>query len=142
MLIAFAYLCLFIPTMVCGGEDLSVAVSSKGTENLDGGQKVTLRTSYKNEWRIDILSSRYIYYIYNRCDELSNTREIANVFKIDLTNPKYKLELAYFDKAQMLTLSTAAKKSKWIIDGINGGYEPEAIYQTRWYFEKMTLMLW
>ncbi len=49
MLIAFAYLCLFIPTMVCGGEDLSVAVSSKGTENLDGGQKVTLRTSYKNE---------------------------------------------------------------------------------------------
>lgn len=126
ILTVLAYLCLFIPTMACG--DSVDAEPLKETESTNGEQKATLQLTYKDEWRIDTISQGYIYYIYNRYDMLSDARQIVNVLEIDLTNPKYKLELAYYDRVQMPTLSVVSKEHKGTIGGINGGYEPEAIY--------------
>ena len=80
----------------------------------------------KDGWTIDTVAPGLIYYNFEKFDDVSNAYQIVNVLELDLTNPKYELELRYTSNG--IALSDAIKGTKTAIAGINAGHEPEAIY--------------
>ena len=84
----------------------------------------TLQKNVQDEWKIDSIDDGFIYYNYERYDDVSKAQQIVNVLEIDLLSNKYKVEFTYNNGD---SLSTTAQV-RGAIGGINGGYEQEAIY--------------
>ena len=84
----------------------------------------TLQKNVQDEWKIDSIDDGFIYYNYERYDDVSKAQQIVNVLEIDLLSNKYKVEFTYNNGD---SLSTTAQL-RGAIGGINGGYEKDAIY--------------
>ncbi|WP_195407612.1 phosphodiester glycosidase family protein [Bacteroides congonensis] len=85
----------------------------------------TLLKDVQSEWKIDSIDDGFIYYNYERYDDVSNANQIINVLEVDLTSNKYNVQFTWHPSGD--TLSHAAQL-RGAIGGVNGGYEPEAIY--------------
>ena len=53
----------------------------------------TLQKNVQDEWKIDSIDDGFIYYNYERYDDVSKAQQIVNVLEIDLLSNKYKVEL-------------------------------------------------
>lgn len=55
----------------------------------------TLQKNVQDEWKIDSIDDGFIYYNYERYDDVSKAQQIVNVLEIDLLSNKYKVEFTY-----------------------------------------------
>ena len=76
----------------------------------------TLQKNVQDEWKIDSIDDGFIYYNYERYDDVSKAQQIVNVLEIDLLSNKYKVEFTYNNGD---SLSTTAQV-RGAIGGING----------------------
>lgn len=97
---------------------------NRRTDNPSVVKVPTLQKNVQDEWKIDSIDDGFIYYNYERYDDVSKAQQIVNVLEIDLLSNKYKVEFTYNNGD---SLSTTAQV-RGAIGGINGGYEQEAIY--------------
>lgn len=106
--------------------DKEEEVSLPVTPDPDAPKVPTLLDDAGGKWQTTTLDNGLTLYTFTGYDEITGASQIVNALEVDLSNPEYSIKFAY--AAGGSTNSDMVKKEPSAIAGINGGYEPEAIY--------------
>ena len=140
------WIAVFLPLLVwsCGGKDplpdlIPPPPTPSGEESGQGGQggggdtppaweanrgKV-VRPSAGNGWTVSSVREGITYYAYSGKDAVTGVSQEAFAVDVDLSNPKYKVELTYTIPA---AVTSDVHKNHNAIATINAGYEAGSIF--------------
>lgn len=116
---------IYLPLVAITLLSLSSCVQNSSLGYKNEVVKVPTLRIVDESWTKDTIADGYVHYTFSGYDEISRDMQNVNVIEIDLTNPAYQLRFVYTDEPDTLS---AVAQSMGAICGINGGYEPDAIY--------------
>ena len=137
------WIAVFLPLLVwsCGGKDplpdlIPPPPTPSGEEGGQGGGGDTppaweanrgkvVRPSAGNGWTVSSVREGITYYAYSGKDAVTGVNQEAYAVDVDLSNPKYKVELTYTIPA---AVTSDVHKNHNAIATINAGYEAGSIF--------------
>ena len=143
---SFYWIAVFLPLLVwsCGGKDplpdlIPPPPTPSGQEGGEGGgggggdtppaweanRGKVVRPSAGNGWTVSTVREGITYYAYSGKDAVTGVSQEAFAIDVDLSNPKYTVELTYTIPA---AVTSDVHKNHNAIATINAGYEAGSIF--------------